>query len=53
MQFYDTVERGVFRRLTVEKMVNYLGPVNYIITVKCSRTGLTLQCSFGVVLTAA
>jgi hypothetical protein len=28
------VKRGVFRKLTVKEMVNYLGPVNYIITVK-------------------
>jgi hypothetical protein len=33
-QFYDTMEKGVFRRLTVKEMVNYLGLVNCITTVE-------------------
>jgi hypothetical protein len=53
-QFYDTVVRGVFRRLTVKEMGNFYGPVHYITMVEShSRTGLTLQCSYGVVLTSA
>ncbi len=36
-QSYDTVERGVFRKLTVKEMVNYSGPVNYIFMVEALK----------------
>jgi hypothetical protein len=36
-QSYDTVERGVFRKLTVKEMVNYSGPVNYIFLVEALK----------------
>ncbi len=36
-EFYDTVERAVFRKLTVKDMVDYWGPVKFIITVVKGR----------------
>ena len=36
-QFYDTVERGVFRKLTEEEMRKYNGPLNYITMVEAFK----------------
>jgi hypothetical protein len=30
-QFNDTVERGVFRKLTAKEIAEYSGPVNYTV----------------------
>ncbi len=36
-EFYNTEERGDFRRLMVKEMADYSGPVNYIITVEAFK----------------
>src|SRR5450830_458158 len=38
-QFYQTVERGVFRKLTREEMADYKGPVNYVTMVEALKNG--------------
>ncbi len=38
-QFYDTVERGVFRKLSRQEMADYTGPINYITMVEALKNG--------------
>ena len=38
-QFYDTVERGVFRKLTPAELREYSGPLNYISMVEAFKNG--------------
>jgi len=33
-QFYNTVDMGIFRKLSVKEMAEYKGPVNLITTVE-------------------
>jgi hypothetical protein len=36
-QFYNTVERVVFKKLTVKEMAEFSGPVNYITTMEAFK----------------
>ena len=38
-QFRETVDRGVFRKLTPEEIRDYQGPVNYISIVETFKAG--------------
>jgi hypothetical protein len=38
-EFYDTMERGVFRKLSLQEIADYTGPVNYITMVEALKNG--------------
>jgi hypothetical protein len=38
-KFYDTVERGVFRKLSRQEIADYNGPINYITMVEALKNG--------------
>ncbi len=38
-QFYETVERGVFKEISREEMKKWEGPVNYITMVEAFKEG--------------
>ena len=38
-QFQDTVERGVFRKLTMKEMADYSGLVNFITMTEAFKNG--------------
>jgi hypothetical protein len=38
-QFYDTIKRGVFRKLSMKEMADYTRLVNYITMVEPVQTG--------------
>jgi hypothetical protein len=39
-QFYDTVKKGVFPKLSLQNMAEYAWPLNYVAVVEALKNGL-------------